>query len=80
LAAIVEEGDFGYGFHGNPRDPYHVGAIRHQLTQCIGSRMPEMVEEINAALADDFDSIVTDGPQPFQILFPDYRLHSNSFV
>jgi len=49
---MVEEGDFGYGFHGNPRDPYHVGAIR-QLTQCTGSRMPEMVEEINAALADE---------------------------
>ena len=42
--------------------------------------MPEMVEEINAALADEIDAIVTDGSQPFQLLLPDYRLHSNSFV
>jgi hypothetical protein len=39
-----------------------------------------MVDEINAALADEIDSFVTDGLQSFQILFPHYRLLSNSFV
>jgi len=42
--------------------------------------MTEMVEEINAALADEIDAIIRDGSQPFQLLLPDCRLHSNSFV
>lgn len=59
--ALIKGGAFDYGFHGNVRNAYHADVIRNQLTQSLGGKMPDIVDELNAAFADELESIITDG-------------------
>jgi hypothetical protein len=60
FAPIFDNGGFSYSFKGNLTDGWHVPVIRHQLTRNLSILLPEMVDELNAAMKDEFDSVITD--------------------
>jgi len=60
-AAFNDGFSLHYLFHGDPRDDYHTRVIRSQLTQNISSTIPKLVDELNAAFADEFESNITTG-------------------
>lgn len=59
--SLVRGGNFNYGFRGNILNPYHADVIRNQLTQNIQAKMADIVDELNAAFADELEPIITDG-------------------
>lgn len=59
--ALVKGGAFDYGFRGNIRNLYHSDVIRNQLTQSLGIKMPDVIDELNSAFAEHLDPIITDG-------------------
>ena len=63
LEATLEDSDFSQTFLGNVYNSYHVGVIRNKLTRNISTIMPSIVEEINAALDDEIDALMTLGIQ-----------------
>lgn len=59
LEGLVESTDFRYAFYGDIHNEYHVRIIRNQLTQNIAALIPSIVEELNVALDDEVDTVVT---------------------
>ena len=58
LEGLFGDTDFRYTFYGDVHNEYHVRVIRSQLTQNIASIIPGVVDELNAALEDELDSVV----------------------
>jgi hypothetical protein len=58
LEGLFGDTDFRYTFYGDVHNEYHVRVIRNQLTQNIASLIPDVVDELNAALEDEIDSVV----------------------
>jgi hypothetical protein len=49
-----------YTFHKHMEDSYHVPVVRGKLTQNIGTMVPDILDEMQAAFADELAGI-TDG-------------------
>lgn len=61
--AMLEDNDFSHTFLGDVYNSYHVGVIRNKLTRNISTIMPSIVDELNAALDDEIDALMTLGIQ-----------------
>lgn len=57
LEAFLENTDLRPLFKADLYNTYHVGVLRNQLTHHIPMWMPDIVDELNAALDDEFGSI-----------------------
>lgn len=63
LEGLFESNDFRYTFYGDVYNEYHIRIIRNQLTQNIAALIPTIVDELNAALEDEVDTVVTENGQ-----------------
>ena len=61
LEAIYKDMDFRHIFNADDSNHYHIHVIRHQLTQNIAAVMSDTVDELNAALEDDLEAVVSNG-------------------
>jgi hypothetical protein len=61
VSELIQGGAFNYGFVCDVNNHYHIDIIRNQLTQNIAAYMPAILDELDAALADELDHIVTKG-------------------
>lgn len=59
LEAKLEHLDLRYTFKLDVHDDWHIDMIRNQLTQKISSLMPDIVDELTAAIGDELDLAVT---------------------
>lgn len=59
--AALRRGYFNYAFKADILNTYHVDIIRNQLTQNLQAKMSDIVDELNASFADEFDRFITDG-------------------
>jgi hypothetical protein len=46
---------------GGNRLDYHIGVVRTQLTQNLGNLMPLIADELNNALTDELEPLLTNG-------------------
>src|SRR5438045_4179227 len=61
LPAAMEDADFRCTFTADMFDTTHTRAIKLNLNQNLSMLLPEMVDELEAAVKDEFDSTVTIG-------------------
>jgi hypothetical protein len=61
LKAAVEDTDFRFCFKADIFNMIHARAIKYNLNQNLASLMPEIVDELDAGMHDEFDSVVTNG-------------------
>ncbi len=61
LEAKLEHLDLRYTFKIDIYDDWHIDMIRNQLTQKIPALMPDIVDELTAAIGDELDAIVMKG-------------------
>ena len=59
--ATLKRGHFNYAFKADILNTYHVDVIRNQLTQNLQGKMSDIVDELNASFADEFDRFITEG-------------------
>jgi hypothetical protein len=59
--ATLEHTDVRYTFRGNIYHAWHVPIVRNQLTQNLPALIPEMVDEMTSCIADEFETVITDG-------------------
>jgi len=63
LEGLFGDTDFRHTFYGDVHNEYHVRVVRNQLTQNIASLIPDIVDELSVALADELDSVVSENGQ-----------------
>ena len=63
--ALIKSGAFDYAFRSNIRNPYHVELIRNQLTQSIGTKMSDVMDELNASFDEEIEPFITEGIKQF---------------
>lgn len=78
MSELIKAGAFDYGFVCDALNHFHIDVIRNQLTQNIAAYMPAILDELNAALADELDHLVTKGRR--LEVFVDNRLYAHYFI
>ena len=64
IDGILGDTDLSHTFYGDVHNEYHIRVIRNNLTQNIVSLIPDTLDEVKAALADELDSVVPENGQP----------------
>jgi hypothetical protein len=65
--SLVKGGSFDYAFHSNIRNSYHIELIRNRLTQNLGTKMSDIMDELNTAFAEEIEPFIGEGIQPFRL-------------
>jgi hypothetical protein len=61
LSGAVEDADFSYSFKASVFESIHTRAIKLNLNHHLPNFTGDMVDELNAAVEDEFGSIVGNG-------------------
>ena len=64
--SMIKDVAFYYAFRSDARNPYQVELFRNQLTHGIGTKMPDVVDELNASFAEEIDPFIKEGIRPFK--------------